>query len=233
MPERPLRIAMWSGPRNLSTAMMRAWGNRADMAEVRDEPFYAAYLAMTGLEHPMREAVLASQPQDWRVVARDCATAPVARGRLLYQKQMTHHMLPGIDREWILGLANVFLIRAPERVLASYAAKRETVTLEDIGFVQQAELFDLVAGRTGRAPPVIDAEAVRADPEGVLRRLCAALGIDFDPAMLGWPAGPRESDGVWAPHWYGAVLVSTGFTPPDPAPPALPAPLAAIAAAAR
>ena len=118
-------------------------------------------------------------------------------------------------------------------MLASYAAKREAVTLEDIGFVQQAELFDRVADRAGRAPPVVDAEAVRADPAGVLRRLCAAIGIAFDPAMLAWPAGPRASDGVWAPHWYGAVLASTGFTPPDPAPPPLPGALARIADAAR
>jgi hypothetical protein len=233
MPERPARIAMWSGPRNLSTAMMRAFANRADVAQVLDEPFYAAYLAMTGKDHPMRAEILASQPRDWRAVSRACATAPVPAGKLAYQKHMTHHMLPAIDRGWIPRLTNVFLIRAPERVLASYAAKREEVTLEDIGFLQQAELFDLVAARTGRTPPVIDAEAVRADPEGVLRRLCAAIGIAFDPAMLAWPPGPRQSDGVWAPHWYGAVLASTGFTPPDPAPPPLPAPLAAIAAAAR
>ena len=233
MAERPSRIAVWSGPRNLSTAMMRSFGNRADIAEVRDEPFYAAYLAITGKDHPMRAEVLASQPQDWREVARACASDPVPPGLLLYQKHMTHHMLGGIDRGWIAGLANVFLIRAPERVLASYAVKREEVTLEDIGFLQQAELFDLVADRTGRAPPVVDAEAVRADPERVLRRLCAAVGIGFDPGMLAWPAGPRASDGAWAPHWYGAVLASTGFTPPDPAPPPLPGALARIADAAR
>ena len=193
---------MWSGPRNLSTAMMRSFGNRADVAGVRDEPFYAAYLAITGKNHPMRAEVLAAQPQDWREVARACASDPVPPGLLLYQKHMTHHMLPGIDRGWIAGLANVFLIRAPERVLASYAAKREEVTLEDIGFLQQAELFDLVADRTGRAPPVVDAEAVRADPEGVLRRLCAAIGIGFDPGMLAWPAGPaRQRRGL------GAALV--------------------------
>ena len=146
---------------------------------------------------------------------------------------MTHHMLPQIDRDWILGLTNVFLIRAPERVVASYAARREEVTLEDIGFLQQAELFDLVAARTGRTPPVIDAEAVRADPEGVLRRLCAAIGIAFDPAMLAWPSGPRASDGVWAPHWYGSVNASTGFAPPEPRAAALTAAMQKIADAAR
>jgi hypothetical protein len=224
---------MWSGPRNLSTAMMRSWGNRADVAEVWDEPFYAAYLALSGKDHPLRAEVLAAQPQDWRVMANACAMAPVAEGRLLYQKHMTHHMLPEIDRAWIFGLTNVFLIRAPERVVASYAARREQVALEDIGFLQQAELFELVAERTGRTPPVIDAERVRADPEGVLRRLTQAIGIGFDPAMLAWPAGPRPSDGVWAPHWYASVNASTGFAPPDPPPPPLTGAMAEIAAAAR
>jgi hypothetical protein len=224
---------MWSGPRNLSTAMMRSFGNRADVAEVWDEPFYAAYLAMTGKAHPMRSEVLAAQPQDWRVVARACASAPVPEGKLVYQKQMTHHMLPEIDRDWIPRLSNVFLIRAPERVVASYSAKREVVTLEDIGFLQQAELFDLVADRTGAIPPVIDAEAVRADPEGVLRRLCAAIGIGFDARMLAWPLGPRASDGAWAPHWYASVWASTRFTPPEPAPAVLAGAMQELVKAAR
>ena len=213
---------MWSGPRNLSTAMMRSFGNRADCTAVMDEPFYAAYLAASGKDHPMREAVLASQPQDWRAVARACATAAVPAGRIVYQKQMTHHMLPGFGLEWMDGLDHAFLIRAPERVVASYAARREEVTLADLGFDRQAELFDRVAERSGAAPPVIDAEAVRADPEGVLRRLCAALGLGFDPGMLAWPAGPRASDGVWGAHWYAAVTGSTGFAAPE----AGPAPLA-------
>jgi len=216
------RIAMWSGPRNLSTAMMRSFGNRADCAAVMDEPFYAAYLAASGKDHPMREAVLASQPRDWRAVARACATVAVPAGRIVYQKQMTHHMLPGFGLAWMDGVDHAFLIRAPERVVASYAARREEVTLADLGFARQAALFDRVAERAGAAPPVIDAEAVRADPEGVLRRLCAALGLGFDPGMLAWPAGARASDGVWGAHWYAAVTGSTGFAAPE----AGPAPLA-------
>jgi len=226
------RIAMWSGPRNLSTAMMRSFGNRADCAAVLDEPFYAAFLAVSGKEHPMRAEVLASQPQDWRAVARACATEPVPPGRIHYQKHMTHHMLPEFGLDWLDALDHAFLIRAPERVVASYAARREAVTLGDLGFGRQAELFDRVAQRTGVAPPVIDAEAVRADPEGVLRRLCAALGLAFDARMLAWPAGPRASDGVWAAHWYAAVNASTGFGAPEPAP-TPPGPMRAIADAAR
>jgi hypothetical protein len=224
---------MWSGPRNLSTAMMRSFGNRADCAGVVDEPFYAAYLAASGVDHPMRAEVLASQPQDWRAVARACATAAVPAGRIVYQKQMTHHMLPGFGLDWMDGLTHVFLIRAPERVVASYAARREEVALDDLGFARQAELFDRVAERSGAAPPVIDAEAVRADPEGVLRRLCAALGLDFDTGMLAWPAGPRASDGVWAAHWYASVIASTGFAAPDPEPPPLAGRMRDIAEAGR
>lgn len=232
MPDAPLRIAMWSGPRNLSTAMMRSFGARADVAEVWDEPFYAAYLAESGKDHPLRAEVLASQPRDWRVVAAACGGRE-APGRVIYQKHMTHHMLPGFGLGWIHATTNVFLIRAPERVAASYAAKREEVTLEDIGFLQQAALFDRVADRLGAAPPVIDAERVRADPEGVLRRLCAAIGLPWDAGMLSWPAGARASDGVWAKHWYAAVENSSGFAPPDPAPPAPDGALAALAEAAR
>jgi hypothetical protein len=224
---------MWSGPRNLSTAMMRSFGNRADCAGVVDEPFYAAYLAASGVDHPMRAEVLASQPQDWRAVARDCATAAVPAGRIVYQKQMTHHMLPGFGLDWMDGLTHVFLIRAPERVVASYAARREEVALDDLGFARQAELFDRVAERSGSAPPVIDAEAVRADPEGVLRRLCAALGLEFDPGMLAWPAGARASDGVWGAHWYAAVAASTGFAAPEPKPPPLAGRMRDIADAGR
>ena len=180
---------MWSGPRNLSTAMMRSFGNRADCAAVIDEPFYAAFLAASGKQHPMRAEVLAAQPQDWRAVARACASGEVAAGRILYQKQMTHHMLPEFGLDWMDVVDHAFLIRAPERVVASYAARREEVAVEDLGFGRQAELFDRVAQRLGKAPPVVDAEAVRADPAGVLRRLCGALGLGFDQGMLAWPAG--------------------------------------------
>jgi len=231
--ERPRRLAMWSGPRNLSTAMMRSFGARADVATVRDEPFYAAYLAASGKDHPMREAILAAQSTDWRAVARACAEEVGPEGTTIYQKHMTQHMLPRFGRDWMDALAHVFLIRAPERVAASYAAKREAVELADIGFLQQAELFDHVAGRTGAAPPVIDAEDVRADPAGVLGRLCAAVGLPWDAAMLTWGPGPRASDGVWAAHWYGSVEASTGFAPPDPAPPPLEGALARLAEAAR
>ena len=225
---------MWSGPRNLSTAMMRAFENRSDCT-VSDEPFYAAYLAETGLDHPMREEVLASQPTDWRVVAAELTGPAPGNAALWYQKHMTHHMLPAFGRAWIDQCRNAFLIRNPVRVLASYAAKREHVTLADIGVVQQSELFGRVADRLGHAPPVIDAADVLANPARTLGALCTALGIAFDPAMLSWPAGRRVSDGVWAPAWYAAVEASTGFAAPggEGATVELPRHLAEIAAEAE
>jgi hypothetical protein len=215
-----VRIAMWSGPRNLSTALMRSFGSRADCA-VWDEPFYAAYLAATGLDHPMRDEVIAAGETDPAAVARACL-GPVPGGRpVFYQKHMTHHMLPGFPLDWMDAVVNVFLIRDPARVVASYRAKRENPTLADLGFLQQQALFERIADRLGAAPPVIDATRLLADPAGVLAALCARIGIAFDPAMLSWAAGPRPEDGVWAPHWYRAVRASTGFAPPEDAPPPL------------
>lgn len=209
-----MKIAMWSGPRNLSTAMMYAFAARGDCA-VSDEPFYAAYLAATGIDHPMREAVMAAQPVDPAQVVAAC-TGPNPEGKpLWYQKHMTLHMIPGFDRGFLRELTNVFLIRHPARVIASYSRKRESPTLADIGFVQQAELFDQVAQRIGAAPPVVDSADIREMPHQTLARLCAALGIPFTEAMLRWPAGAKPFDGVWAPHWYNAVHASTGFDEPE------------------
>ncbi|MGD0641559.1 MAG: hypothetical protein ABSC22_12495 [Roseiarcus sp.] len=209
----PVRIAMWSGPRNISTAMMRAFGARRDCA-VTDEPFYAAYLVATGLNHPMREEVIASQPTDWRAVAR-ALTGPVPEGKpIWYQKHMTHHMIPGFGRDWIDRCVKAFLIRAPEDVVASYAQKRDDFTLQEIGLPAQVALFERAAERLGSAPPVVEGQDVLADPRGMLAALCAAMGISFDEAMLSWPPGRRASDGVWAPAWYDAVEKSTSFAPP-------------------
>jgi hypothetical protein len=208
---------MWSGPRNISTAMMRAFDNRGDCA-VSDEPFYAAYLKATDLIHPLRDEVIRSQPTDWRAVA-DAMTGPVPGDKpIWYQKHMTHHMLEGFGREWADSCASAFLIRAPEAVLASYHRVREDFTLAEIGLPTQVELFFRAGDKRGRLPPVVDGRDVLENPEGLLRALCEALGISFDPAMLSWPPGPRPSDGVWAPAWYSAVERSTGFAPPSPEP---------------
>lgn len=209
-----MKIAMWSGPRNLSTAMMYAFAARGDCA-VWDEPFYAAYLAATGLNHPMKEAVIAAGEVNSGAVAAACLGAHPGGRPLFYQKHMTLHMIGGFDRSFMRGLQNVFLIRHPARVVASYSKKREAPVLADIGFVQQLELFEEVAGWLGRAPLVVDSADIRARPRETLEKLCAALGIPFLETMLHWSAGPKPYDGVWAPHWYNAVHASTGFDEPE------------------
>ena len=207
-----LRIAMWSGPRNISTAMMRAWENREDCV-VNDEPLYAAYLATTGLDHPGRDEVIADGETDWRKVVATM-TGPIPGGRAIwYQKHMSHHLLPDMAVDWVFGLTNVFLIRDPSEVVASYLKSRATVTPDDIGLPQQGRLFDRLCDHLGEAPPVIDAGDFLQAPEAHLRALCARLGIAFTARMMAWPAGPRDSDGIWAPHWYDAVWKSTGFEP--------------------
>lgn len=219
-----MRIAMWSGPRNLSTAMMYSFAARDD-CRVVDEPFYAAYLAETGLEHPMRSEILASQPMNSAdVITKLAAPSDLA---IQYEKHMAQHMVPGVDRGWLRDVRNVFLIRHPARVIASYAAKRENPAPDDLGFRQQAELFDLAED-----PIVIDSHDIREDPEELLTRLCNALGIGFQRAMLGWQAGGRPEDGVWAAHWYGAVHRSTGFAGPEQDLPAVKGPLGSVLKAA-
>jgi len=205
---------MWSGPRNLSTAMMRSFDSRADTF-VSDEPFYAAFLKTTGLGHPMREEVIAAMDCDWASVMASLRGDPPEDRPIWYQKQMWHHMAGPIGYDDFAGFTHAFLIREPERMIASYLRKRESAAFEGFGLDRQADFFDREADRLGYAPPVIDANDVLEDPGGVLSKLCAALGIPWDPAMLSWQPGCRATDGPWAPHWYGAVEKSTGFGPPE------------------
>jgi len=196
-----MRIAMWSGPRNLSTALMYAFGARSDF-DVMDEPFYAPYLAATGADHPMAGQIIAAHETDPTRVGQDCRRSGAPH---LYMKHMPHHMLPDFPMDWADDCVNIHLIRHPARVIASYAAKREAPTLEDVGFLRQSEVFSQLGGI------VIDSTDIRARPEPMLRALCDAIGLSFDPAMLRWPAGPRAQDGIWAAHWYGTVHRSTGI----------------------
>lgn len=203
---------MWSGPRNISTAMMRSWENRPDTT-VWDEPFYAHYLLRTDVRHPGRAEVIAAHETDADAVVRRIL-GPLPDGAdVFYQKHMAHHMLPGMDLEWMDDVANAFLIRDPADVLRSLARNVPDPRLEQTGLPQQVGLFERVRRRTGRVPPVVDARDVLEDPAGTLRRLCEAMGVPFTPRMLSWPPGPRDSDGIWAKHWYRSVLRSTGFKP--------------------
>ena len=205
-----MRVAMWSGPRNISTAMMRAWENRPDCA-VTDEPLYAHYLQATGFEHPGGDEVIAGGDTNWRRVVDALTHGPAPDHQpVWYQKHMSHHLLPDMDLKWIERLHNVLLIRDPRQVVASYVKSRAEVTADDIGLPQQARLYDHLCA-TGNMPPVIDAGDFLRAPEAYLRAVCDWLGIDFTPKMLAWPAGPRVSDGIWASHWYARVWASTGF----------------------
>jgi len=206
----PVRIAMWSGPRNISTAMMRSWGNRDDCV-VTDGPLYACYLAASGKPHPGANEVIAAGQTDWKEAVRQLTEDRPADKPIFYQKHMTHHLLPQIDRAWLGKLTNCFLIRHPREVLASYTKIVETPALEDTGFPQQSEIFEWVRSHTGRIPPVLDAVDVLKNPRRMLGLLCEAVGVDFQEAMLAWPPGPRATDGVWAKYWYGEVEKSTGF----------------------
>ena len=207
---------MWSGPRNISTALLRSWGSRSDTAVV-DEPLYAFYLASTGLDHPGRDAILAAQSTDWQTVAAHL-TGPVPDERaVFYQKHMAHHLLPEVGRDWLSSFRHALLLREPRAMLASLAKVLPAPPrVEDTGLPQQVELFERFAKEEGRPPPVIDSREVLENPEGMLRALCIALGVPFDPAMLAWEAGPRDTDGVWARYWYGTVEQSIGFAPPRP-----------------
>lgn len=228
----PVRIAMWSGPRNISTAMMRAWENRPDTV-VSDEPLYAHYLIATHAPHPGREEVIAAQENDWRKVVQTLCGPVPGDVPIWYQKHMTQHVTRDMELGWLRKLTNAFLIRDPDEVVASFVRTRENPQLWELGFEMQAQIFDYVADLTGEAPPVVDGRDVLQDPAGMLRLLCTRLGVPFSERMLSWPAGPRASDGVWAKHWYDAVHRSTGFAPYSPRDVKLSAPLQHLADACR
>ncbi len=206
---------MWSGPRNISTAMMRSWGNRVD-AVVCDEPLYAHYLRATGKDHPGAQEVIAGGETDWRKVVA-CLTGEIPGGkRIFFQKHMTHHLLPHISREWLGSVTNCFLIRDPREMLTSYIKIVSAPSLEDTGFPQQTEIFVWVRDNLKVTPPVLDSVDVLSNPRRMLGLLCDALGTEFQESMLAWPPGSRATDGVWARHWYGEVEKSTGFRPYQP-----------------
>lgn len=208
-----MRLAVWSGPRNLSTAMMYAFAQRHDFAVV-DEPFYGPYLHLTGLDHPMRSEILASRPEDAFAVEQRLIGPIPDRKPHVYHKHMCQHMIDGIPRGFMAECTHVFLLRHPARVVASFVKGYAEATADDIGFEKQAELFDHVLS-LGLRPVVVDSADIRDNPDRMLRKLCAAIGLTFSEDMLRWPAGPRPYDGVWAPHWYASVHASTGFAGPE------------------
>ena len=221
------RICLWSGPRNVSTALMRSFENRPDTIVV-DEPLYACYLDATGYEHPAREEILAAQPTTVAGVARDLL-GPLPDGkRVYYQKHMTHHLLPEMERDWLDSLSCAFLIRDPGEVITSYRKILERPDALALGYPQSTELVEREKARTGVTPPIVDAKDLLENPAGMLAALCAHFGIEFDERMLSWPPGERDSDGVWAPHWYSNVVQTTGFAEWAPRAIDVPAEFAAV-----
>ncbi|MGB3737781.1 MAG: HAD family hydrolase [Pontixanthobacter sp.] len=204
---------MWSGPRNISTAMMRSFGARSDTV-VSDEPFYGAYLKRSGEQQPMADAIVQDMDCDWISVLSHLRGPPPGGAPIWYQKHMPHHMIGDIDIHDFPDHRHAFLIREPERVIASYGAKRLKVHFDDLRYDRQFEYFEIVRKRFGNIPAVIDSSTFLADPESQLKLLCRQLHIDWDDNMLNWEAGIRPTDGIWASHWYDAVVTSTRFGPP-------------------
>ena len=234
-PSAPLRLALWSCPRTVSTTLMRSFDSRDDSCVV-DEPFYAHYLEHTGLAHPMAEEIKRAHESDWRKVV-DELLAPQADGvRVYYQKHMAHHLLAHMDagyRDWMGQLTHAFLIRDPGEMLTSLLEKLPDATLEDTAYPQLEALFQAECERRGERPAVIDARDLLENPKGMLRALCAAVGIPFQDSMLRWSPGPRATDGVWGPHWYGNTLRSAEFAPYRPKTERVPAERLALLDACR
>jgi hypothetical protein len=217
-----VRIAVWSGPRNISTALMRAWETRPDTVVV-DEPLYAHYLQKTGREHPGRDAIIDAYETDWRRVVERLTGSVPGEASIFYQKHMAHHLLPEMGTDWVHDLRNAFLLREPSAMLTSLMEVLPTPTLADTGLKQQWDLFETLRAATGTPPPVLAARDVLIDPEATLRALCDALGVPFRDTMLSWEPGRRESDGLWAEYWYDTVEQSTGFRPYEPKDTSVPA----------
>ncbi len=203
-----IRIAMWSGPRNISTTMMRSFSSRSDTF-VSDEPFYACYLQRTGLQHPGREEILRSCKRDYHSIINDITSQIPAGKKVWYQKHMAHHLEPGDSLDWTQGLMNCLLIRTPAEVISSFSKKNELNDESELGYLQQIQLYRYHNNEL----PVVDAQDILQDPSGILSNLCAKCGIPFEKGMLSWVEGPHPADGIWGKYWYDQLWSTTGFKP--------------------
>lgn len=205
------RIAMWSGPRNISTALMRSWENRADTMVI-DEPLYGPYLFQTGKKHPMSAEIISNQGKHYEPIIKELVSCKFPKDiSIYYQKHMAHHILPDTDLAWIHKMDNAILLRHPDEVLSSYLEKYPKATPEDLGFPQLLRILKLIMKQHGTPPPVFESKNILINPERMLGLMCTHFNVPFDKDMLNWPKGYRDSDGVWAPHWYNNVIQSTGF----------------------
>ena len=206
------RIQVWSGPRNISTALMYSFAQRAD-TQVFDEPLYAHYLRVTELDHPGRNETLASMENEGEKVVQDVILGEYPKPVLFY-KQMAKHLVE-LDEDFLTKTINVFLIRDPHLVLNSYAKVIRKPNAEDIGYARQMRIWEVLK-QHGQSPVILDGPEVLKNPEKILSQLCERMGIPWDPAMLSWEAGARPEDGAWAKYWYHSVHASTGFAPYQP-----------------
>jgi hypothetical protein len=218
---------MWSGPRNISTALMYAFANRSD-CYATDEPLYAHYLEATGVPHPGADEVIAHGETDWRKVVAQLQAEVPGGSQVWYQKHMCQHIIEAVDLHWVGAMRHCFLIRDPREVLLSLSKKTDAIDAWATGLPQQAHIIDAVRQATGRLPLIVDSRDILCDPTRMLRQISEGLDIGFDAAMLAWEAGPKSCDGIWARHWYDSVWKSTGFAAYQPKPDNVPAALAAV-----
>ena len=205
-----IRIAMWSGPRNISTALMRSWESRSDTFVI-DEPFYAHYLSVTNVDHPGRDEIVQSGETDQSVVSKGLISDIDDSCSIYFQKHMTHHMIPSVGRDWMKDVVNCFLIRNPKDMILSYTKVNSNLSMHLLGLEEQYELFEYVTKINGRVPPVVDSKDILIDPRKTLSLLCEKVGVIFSEEMLSWSKGVRDTDGIWAKYWYDNVINSTGF----------------------
>ena len=205
-----IRIAMWSGPRNISTALMRSWESRSDTFVI-DEPFYAHYLSVTNVDHPGRDEIIQNGETDQSVVSKELISDIDDSCSIYFQKHMTHHMIPSVGREWMKDVVNCFLIRDPKDMILSYTKVNSNLSMHLLGLQEQYELFEYVTKINGQAPPVVDSKDILIDPRKTLSLLCEKVGVIFSEEMLSWSKGVRNTDGIWAKYWYKNVINSTGF----------------------
>jgi len=201
---------MWSGPRNISTAMMRSWESRADTFVI-DEPYYAYYLSQKDLDHPGREDVITHGELDCEKVSYGLVNDVNGDCSVYYQKHITHHLLDSIDREWMKSVTNCFLIRDPKDMIISYSKVHPDLNMHLLGLEEQKEIFEYVSNMTGEVPPIIDSKDVLMNPRNILSKFCERIGVIFSEEMLSWPKGARDTDGNWGKYWYKNVMNSTGF----------------------
>ena len=209
------RVAMWSGPRNISTAMMYSFDNRSDCFAT-DEPLYANYLLSTKTAHPDADEVIDHYETDLESIISHLTGSIPDDMPVWYQKHMSHHVTEDADLDWLDGLTNCFLIRDPREVLLSLSNVTDVVNLWVMGLPQQVRILSHVVETTGKEPPIIDARDVLEDPVGMLSALCDRLEIEYVDEMVSWDPGPRDCDGIWARHWYDSVWKTTGFSPYTP-----------------